>query len=94
MTQKIQQTAESLYDEGYLTYYESCSLETIENSIDLFVQMGIMVEQNLMKGQHGEIDQIYFTKPDERIAELLKSLFERMSFFKPIVTFNSGIIKF
>ena len=39
---KIQYLAETLFDEGYLSLYESCSFETILNSIDKFISMGIL----------------------------------------------------
>ena len=53
----------------------------------------MMAAQNLLKGD-GEVDVVLFIKPDVRINAMLKSVYERLTFFKPIVTFNFGIIKF
>jgi len=53
----------------------------------------MMASQSLLKAQD-EIVPVITIKPDERINALSKSVYERLTFFKPIVTFNFGIIKF
>ncbi len=50
----MQQAAENLYDEGYLTYYENCSLDTIGNSLTKLVQQGVLLSQKLIKGYKEE----------------------------------------
>lgn len=85
--------AETLYEEGYLTNYECASLETIGNSIETYLKLGVMGSQTLLKG-NGEAELVLFIKQDQKINALLKSVYERLTFFKPRVTFNFGIIKF
>jgi len=49
---KIQWLAETLYDEGYLKFYESCMLESIKNAIKTYTIMGVL-EQKTVKKSHG-----------------------------------------
>lgn len=44
--QKVQWLAESLYDEGFLIYYDSCSLEPIGNAIQRYSKLGLMIKKD------------------------------------------------
>jgi hypothetical protein len=47
----------------------------------------------LFKGEN-EIDLVVSIKPDQKVRHMLNSVYERLTFFKPVVMFNYGIIKF
>ena len=44
----MQSLAETLYNEGYLIYYESCGLESIGNAIQRYAAL------NILKKKHTE----------------------------------------
>jgi hypothetical protein len=92
MELKVQLLAETLYDEGHLVYYECCSLETITNSISKLVSLGVVNAKELTKTQSYGNENLCIIKTDEKTAQLLKNLYERISFFKPVVTSVSGFI--
>lgn len=39
---RIQWLAETLHDDGYIKFYESCSMDVIKTSIYAFAQMGVL----------------------------------------------------
>ncbi len=46
---KIQWLAETLYDEGYVQFYESCMLESIKNAIHKYTLMGVLERVEVKK---------------------------------------------
>lgn len=75
--------------------YECCSLETIGNSIGKLESLGLITCEDSIKRRnyHDPEGNHYFINPVGKTALELKNLFERMTFFKPIVTLSSGIFK-
>jgi len=47
----IQMLADNLFDEGHLTAYECCSLETIGNALDKLIQKGLVEKQEVKGGE-------------------------------------------
>ena len=115
LEQRIQSLADTMYNEGFLVYYESCSLESIGNSIHHFShhqnkvlsktllsttvtelkdekqqQLAKINEMKLYKS--GKYDFGFQMNGDKL---MVNAMFERLSFFKPLVTFNAaGLINF
>ena len=100
---KVQTLAETMYNEGILIYYESCSRESIGNAIHCFVQLGALRQKIGAKGQplpknsytsSVQKEVAYFRSKEQQEEEEVSELFERMTFFKPIVTYHAGIINY
>ena len=97
LEEKVQSLAENLHVQGFLTYYESCSLEFIGNAILRYAELGILKtkEETLTNLCSGEIQQeiVYYMGDESSDHEMSKEIFERLSFFKPPMS-ATGIINF
>lgn len=91
---KVQWLAEALYDEGFLLFYEACSLESLGNSIWKFASMGILKRRGEYYSITNQQPEIYYFMDPEVDNSGVKELYERMTFFKPPLTLITGIINF
>lgn len=49
MRKRIQWLAETLHDDGYIKFAESCSMDVIKTSIYAFRQMGVLEKRKIVK---------------------------------------------
>eukprot|EP00347_Sterkiella_histriomuscorum_P008623 403344386 len=92
---RIQWLAETLHDEGFLLYYEACSLESIGNSAQRYANLGVLKrlgEPYSLQNQQPEI--YYYMSDDKNDFNTVKELYERLTFFKPSLTLITGMINF
>lgn len=86
-----------MYNEGFLVYYESCSLESIGNSIQRYSALKVMQKKDI--GNKSDISsksksELGYILSSDKLdsGDTIQSLYERLTFFKPIVTFNTGLM--
>ncbi|CDW88677.1 male sterility protein [Stylonychia lemnae] len=92
---RIQWLAETLHDEGFLMYYESCSLESIGNSVQHYSNMGVLKRIGEPFSLNNQKPEIYFQMSENKVEQnTLKEIYERLTFFKPQLTLITGIINF
>lgn len=86
--------AEALYNDGFLLFYEACSLESLGNSIWKFASMGILKRRGEYYSITNQQPEIYYFMDPEQDVGKVKELYERMTFFKPPLTLITGMINF
>ena len=61
MRKRIQWLAETLHDDGYIKFAESCSMDVIKTSIYAFRQMGVLEKRKVTKkeGKKEKIETVY-----------------------------------
>lgn len=55
--QRIQWLAETLHDDGYIKFYESCSLDTVKNSIRQFNKLGVLEKKKVKQRIAGKMQE-------------------------------------
>jgi len=86
--------AEDFYEDGAISYQESCILETIQNSLNFLGRMGLVDSQTIIQREEVDTSTYLFLKYEAEAKAQLKNLLERMTFFKPIVTFHLSHLNF
>lgn len=92
---KVQAIAETMFSEGMLTYYESCSRESIDNAITRFSKLGALCEKAIEgNGSRlfGTSKIAFFRSAESKQAADVKDLHERLTFFKPIS--RAGVVSY
>ncbi len=82
--QKIQSMAEQFFDEKVFKFYESCSMDAIENSLMRFKSSRIVEVFKKKFGREGIKEMISLT-PEGMKATAVRQEYEELLFFKPAV---------
>ena len=81
--EKIQWFAESLYEDQIISFYESCSQETIKNAVITYYSDGIIVKKKLQTISDGVKDPSVYTLSDEYNDEnMMQQFFEKLSQYR------------
>ena len=86
MQQKVQWFAETMYQERVVSFYESCSLDTINNAILKFKQWGLLVLEERI-GREGKQKKMSYHLNDEWVSgedeeAKLQAMYDELTFFK------------
>lgn len=71
---RIQWFIETLFKEGHLRYYESCSVETIQNSIDTYLKMNVINRKSFGESTSIGLSEEYEGDEGEKLKKLLKRI--------------------
>lgn len=77
---RIQWLAETLHDDGYIKFYESCSMDLIKASIYAYQQMGVLRKQKVTKkARNSKTTETHYAVNEEyqkvdKLAELVRAL--------------------
>lgn len=81
--EKVQWFAESLYEDQIISFYESCSQETIKNAVNTYYSDGIIVKKKLETISDGVKDPHVYTLSDEYNDEaMMQQFFEKLSQYR------------
>lgn len=80
---KIQWLTESLHIEGYVKFFEACTLESIQNAVSKLLKTGIITKK-VVPLRKGQKDTFYslsekFMKDEDLVAEI----YQNIVFFLP-----------
>lgn len=87
LEKQVQQLADLMYDEGYLNYYECCSLETIGNALQMYASYGILDLQITASNQ-----KFFRISSEKEPISKMHQLFETLELFKPVRGSNISLI--
>ncbi len=82
MEQRIQWLGESYHEDGYLHYYESCSLESIINAINQFEIFGVLKRTSRQKNKKAPVIDSFRVTTEFLDEGRMAELFEKISFYK------------